>query len=221
MNYAVRYSRSFMDLSGVILYIASVSEQLAVYEHESDEEVSRTHIHFLLKGCSVTKQTLKNHLPKELNMTRSDYVHSTTYLDNKGDEHPIDDKFIIYMSKGRLDPVFLKGFTKEDCDSYKAQWKDYKNEKHPKGSMLHYVTVKQNPTEVRKRKSDLIMLMIKQCANDYSHENVRNAIKKVLIDANEIIGVYKVIDYYDTIMMRHNANRFDNMFDNIISRRTN
>ena len=34
----------------------------------------------------------------------------------------MEDKFITYMSKGHLEPVYRKGFTQELCDKYKALW---------------------------------------------------------------------------------------------------
>lgn len=222
MELHVRWSRAYCDLSGAVSYIKERSEELVVVEHEADEEVSRTHIHMYVKGLSCTIETIKNQFKKAFPLiTKSDYIHKTTYEDRNKNIVPVNDKLVTYMSKGHLEPKLLHNWTIEKYNEYKAKWVNYENKNYDKNTIKRYITVKESPKEKKLRKQDLLAKMITKCANDYSHDNVRKAIKKVLIDANEIIGVYKVIDYYDTIMMRHNANRFDNMFDNIISRRMN
>lgn len=223
MDYHIRWSRPYRDLSGAIAYIERHSTQLVVVEHEADDEVQRTHIHMYVVGLTCTKETLKNQFKKAFpGVDKSDYIHKTTYEDRETkEEKPIDKGLMTYMSKGSLEPSYIKGITMEEYKEYMGKWVNYENKKFNKGDIKRYVTVKENPKEKKLRKQDLLAKMITKCANDYSHENVRKAIKEVIIDSGEILGVYKMIDYYDTIMMRNNANRFDNMFDNIISRRLN
>lgn len=93
-------------------------EPCAVYQHDADEEVSRTHIHALVE-VNVSTDTLKNRLQKILGyrLPKTDWAFSQKLKGN-----PIEDKFITYMSKGKLEPVHIKGFTQEQCDKYKSEW---------------------------------------------------------------------------------------------------
>lgn len=93
-------------------------DRAVVYQHDADEEISRTHVHALAE-TSVSTDTLKNRLHKILGWRpgRSDWAFTQKIKHN-----PVQDKFITYMSKGKLEPVFIKGFNQEVCDKYKALW---------------------------------------------------------------------------------------------------
>lgn len=95
-------------------------DRVAVYEHGADEEVNRTHIHALVE-TSVSTDTLKIRIGKCLGYkpNRSDWAFS----EKVGRPlTPVEDRFITYMSKGTLEPKYLKGFTQDDCDRYKSYW---------------------------------------------------------------------------------------------------
>lgn len=221
MDYHIRYSRSFIDLSGTVKYIANNSEELVAVEHEADDEVSRTHIHMYVKGVTVTKQTLINQIKKAIpGITKSDFVHTTTYKDRETSESkPIDKGLITYISKGSLEPSRLHNITIEEYNELKSKWVNYENKNYGKNDIKRYVTVKENPKEKRLRKQDLVQQMIKKCNKDFQHNVVRDAIKKVIKDNGEILSVYKLTEYYDTIMLQCNDERFDKMFDDIIQKR--
>ena len=221
MDYHIRWSRAYVDISGAVGYVSNHCEELVAVEHEADDEVARTHVHMYVKGVTVTKQTLINQVQKAVpGIARSDYIHTTTYKDREtGEMKPIDKGLITYISKGSLEPSKLHNISLEEYYEWRAKWVNYENVEYKKGDIKRYVTIKETPKERKLRKQDLLAQMITKCANDFSHANVRKAIKQVIKDNGEILGVYKLVDYYDAIMLRHNDNRFDKMFDDIIERR--
>lgn len=93
-------------------------DRAVVYQHNADEEVSRTHVHALVE-TDVTTDTMKNHLQKILGyrLPASDWSFVS-----KLKRLPVEDKFITYMSKGKLEPVYTKGFTAEEIERYKSDW---------------------------------------------------------------------------------------------------
>lgn len=116
MRIAIRFTLPFDDK--LKEYFNSF-EQMVVYQHDADEEVSRTHVHALVE-TSVSTDTLKNRLQKILGyrLPKADWAFSMKGKDGT----PIEDRFVTYMSKGKLQPIALKGFTQEQCDSYKGLW---------------------------------------------------------------------------------------------------
>lgn len=112
--------RLHVEWSNVLIPFFNSLDRVAVYEHSADEQVSRTHIHALVE-TSVSTDTLKNRIEQHIGFrpSRSDWAFSTQVGKPKA---PVEDKFITYMSKGKLDPVFIKGFTQDECDRYKALW---------------------------------------------------------------------------------------------------
>lgn len=87
---------------------------IVAYQHDADEEVSRTHIHAMLENVSQSKDTLKRWVVECLGqkVDRSDWAFST--LQNR--------KFITYMSKGVLDPMIYAGITIDEINEWKAKW---------------------------------------------------------------------------------------------------
>jgi len=115
MNYAVRITRPYKDL----VEFFDRFETAVVYQHDADTEVKRTHCHALLIGVSVSTDTMKNWVTKSIGLrpSKSDWAF-VSKLKSK----PITEDFITYMSKGKLEPSYIKGFTQEQIDSYKCKW---------------------------------------------------------------------------------------------------
>lgn len=85
---------------------------MVVYEHT---EASRPHIHMLLVGCSVSTDTLKNYIKKELGVISSrDWSFKTAKSDY--------DNYIKYMSKGYIEPCYNKGFEETYLTDCRLKW---------------------------------------------------------------------------------------------------
>lgn len=115
MKLAIRFSITWTD--NLEEFFSSL-DRAVVYQHDADEEVSRTHIHALVE-TSVSTDTLKNRLTKIIGkrLPKTDWAFTQKIKHN-----PVEDRFITYMSKGKLEPVYIKGFTQDTCNKYKALW---------------------------------------------------------------------------------------------------
>jgi len=90
---------------------------VVVYQHDADEEVSRTHVHALLEA-TISTDTMKNWVRKLVgHVEKTDWSFKTELQGQ-----PVQDRFITYMSNGILEPKLVKGFTQEVIDNYKSQW---------------------------------------------------------------------------------------------------
>lgn len=122
MNYAVRLRFPFQSIAPWASRVSMACEKSAFYEHSGDP--ANIHIHALILGWSKDKTTLKNWLKETLNLTpaRTQWVFSTHYDGDK----PVDEGFLAYMSKGKYDPKYVKGFSDEVIAEAKAKGYDGK-----------------------------------------------------------------------------------------------
>jgi len=134
MNHAIRVSRPFIDISGAIEAWSDKSERLVVYQHDADEEVNRTHCHFALYGCTVKAEQLKRDFRKKYK-TEDDgnglwafkslndvLSEDDTCLTLTFDQQKQMLDYIKYMTKGKLDPVFVKNISPAILDKAKGLW---------------------------------------------------------------------------------------------------
>lgn len=135
MNYAVRVSAGYDSLARMVSRWSLECDKVAVYEHVGDE-TEKVHIHALLLGCRVTSQQLKNYAAELGHVFKGNSAWSmkTTFKDyatkKKVDVSPeTAERNIVYMSKGKFDAKFFKGFTKEYLDECKVKWVDLKTMK--------------------------------------------------------------------------------------------
>lgn len=209
-NKAIRISRPYDVIKP--WFDKFTYDKIIVYEHSADAEVSRTHCHILVYGVTVQNDNLKYHL-KKIDPTlngRIDWSFSTK---------EVNDDFITYMCKGSLDPVFKVGYTDYEIDVLTAKWVDPKVSKLvlEGGKLVVDTPVK----EVKKKtKRDLIELMKARYTDDMDVHDCVKLIRKVLVENNEVIGMYKVMDYYDSLLMYSDKSKFIDMVVGKINSRT-
>lgn len=194
VNYAVRVSRSSVDLRGVFDKLGKCCAQVIVYEHPDEGNV---HCHLLLMDCTVSTDTLKNYIKSTVgNVSRTDWSFKSG----------ADLCFVSYMSKGKYDPAFVSGIEAAVVAEYKAKGYD-------KGAILLVKGKLVRPTsEPKKTKRELTELMISRLEPHASVDVLMKMVRKVLIENNEVLGNFKVMDYVDAVMMRGDKTRWlDNM----------
>ena len=103
MDIFARISEPYQTLEGVLQSLANDCEKLVVYEHAG----TRVHVHFYAVGMRIKTDALKVRIKKHLNVT----VYDKTRWSFKTAS---DGGCITYMSKGHLDPVFVKGFSQDE-----------------------------------------------------------------------------------------------------------
>lgn len=87
----------------------------AVYQHDADEEVGKTHCHMVLTGLSVGRKRLRQ-IAEQMSFPIKGN-ENCSIVEYDGSEVPY-----VYMAKGSLEPVFLKGFTQANADSWRVAW---------------------------------------------------------------------------------------------------
>lgn len=112
-SYFVRVTRAYSDVSGMIMDWAARSAKIVCYEHVGTE-TEKVHIHVLIVDAEVEKKMLKT-------------LVSRFGLKGNGDwswkqRKDLSDTPMVYMTKGKLDPVYLKGYTQQDADNWKSRW---------------------------------------------------------------------------------------------------
>lgn len=215
----VRITRAWKDVSEFIMGLKC--SRIAVYEHEADDEVNRTHIHFYIEDFVHTIEGFKKSLKRHLNTDSFNKADWSFCEKQKSSGLAVNADVIIYMSKGTLDPVYQKGFTQETLESYKSQWVE-RPRSSSKQARLQIVT-KESASEAKKRKNDLVVEMIAQlggyiqadenCMRMSYNEYIIRSIINVLNDNKLVFGRYTIRDYYDTICCRTKPDNFSKLME--------
>lgn len=212
-NYHVRISRSYEELKG--FFENEKCTHMVVYEHDADEEVSRTHCHAWIKGCA-NSDTLKNHIRKLIGpVSKTDW-----YFTEKNKKYvEWTDDVMTYLSKGVLEVKYVIGFTEAEIEEKKNKW--IKIETKPKlfnedGKLIIEKEIKEKK---KKTKRELIELMKARYVETMDVDEVVKLIRKVLVQNDEVIGMYKVMDYYDSLIMYANKQKFIDMVTQKINSR--
>lgn len=184
------------------------------YQHEADEEVSRTHWHILVWNCEWTTPGLKKKLISILGqkVPKTEWSFKTA-TDEGG--------CITYMSKGHLDPYYMNNFayTAEYLNERKSMWIDPKPKKVM--TLVDGKLVAQDKDETRptiSKRNLLEQVTAELPANCSDVRTILIAIRKVLIRNNQVLGFYKVKDFYECYVMYHDKETFLEKLMNNISR---
>lgn len=190
VNVSFRVSREY-DSSGITHVIEPIlvhSSKAIVYYHDVS---NNPHIHGYVEGYSKTPKWFRDCLKKAFSLTLK-----TDYSCNFNS----DSNFISYMSKGKLDPIFNKGFSVDEIQLYKSKGYD-------KGTdIVKAPKVHDGP----KTKWQMLQDMRDKIAKKevWRIEDKLEVIIHVLRDNKQVIGEYKVKDYYDTLEMYDNECSF-------------
>lgn len=125
VNYAVRLRASYEALATTVADWATRSGKVLCYEHPEENNV---HCHFLLYGVYDSVDTLKRDMRThgidlkgagQLSFKTSFKLKDGTKVDINDETLP---KYITYMSKGKYDPKYNKGYDSEYLQSCKEKW---------------------------------------------------------------------------------------------------
>jgi len=190
-----RITRPYSDLSGIVSAIARTCEVFIIYEHECDDNVSRTHTHAYFTGYEATRATLSKLIKKDFPGMKGNKDLSIKVA-NKADQATI----ICYMSKGTLDPKYYKGIDWLSIENYKSQWKEM-----------------VKPKNIR-NKAEMLKAMLA-----WLHEGGTSAIERndpeVLYEAvitvakarAEPMAMFRIIEYMDSLRWMEDSPRFRDM----------
>ena len=106
-----RVSFSYDQIKTALDRMSKHSERFIAYEHNSD--VENIHVHFLSVGPTITTETMKNWIRKEVGTVKASQWSMKTAK---------DENCVTYMSKGKLEPVHVKGYTVEEIEQFRTKW---------------------------------------------------------------------------------------------------
>jgi hypothetical protein len=176
---------------------------MLIYEHTPDGNEENVHIHGLILEPWYEKKGKR--LDDTIERMRRAYF--TKYYNKKYSLKVCDDnnKYMTYMSKGHLDPKFIYNLTDEHIKICKERWVDPKqiNLKLVDGKLVREL----GKNKLSKR--EIIDIMIADYNDSMNTEAIVRLIRKTLVKNHEVLGMYKVIDYYDALLMYANKNAFD------------
>lgn len=112
-SHAIRVTLPYDDCKDIISKWADRSARAIVYQHEADEEVSKTHVHIGLQGCEVKAEQLKR-MWKDCPGKGNEFWAWKDWDDGT--------KYITYMSNGKLRPVFVKEFSQDIVERSRQEW---------------------------------------------------------------------------------------------------
>lgn len=120
MNYAPRITLPYADVSGIVEIWSTLCNQMVVYEHEADDEIKQTHVHMIMIGCTRKQKSLCERFYKELphEVRKGNALWSWEHKEFPNPQL----EYIVYMSKGRLEPKFVKGVFPEQIARFKEEW---------------------------------------------------------------------------------------------------
>lgn len=219
-------ARQMSELSSLRTYLKSKCTRTLGREHEADPEgtpngINRTHCHFMLLDYKHTKQALSKFL-NSIGLFGSDNFGILTVCSET--KKPYSEKLLNqYILKGVVydDGIFYEGYTENDIRATIDDYYTYKEEQTTRKqnkSLIQYKLKVENPKEQKIRKTDMMKKMIRKIKDDRDIDQqkaamandfiVLQAIADVLDEHNEIIGNYKVLDYYDTIIRQEGRGKW-------------
>lgn len=201
-----RITRSYDEAQEFCHWLTDKCLQMIVYQHDADEQVSRTHIHIYVVGVNVTTQSIRNKLKQCFEgIFRSDFKLEC--------QKEYDDKVITYMSKGCLQPSLIKGFSQELIQTRTAEWQE--PERKP---LVQYKIKTESPAEAKLRQNELIDCMFKRIQE--TDCSVLDAVLFVLKDQRVITSRYKIRDYVDTMCLRRDKKPWRDRLEEFLAFRT-
>lgn len=226
-------ARPIAELGMLENYLNISCDRYIGQQHDADEEVSRTHTHYSLVNYKYTKQSLSKQLNK-LGFVGSDNFGILTVWPKK--KIPYDEgKLSVYVIKGLNAPdTHYHGYTTSDIESYRNQWINHKEITEPrdtdqtkKRTLVQYKLTYESPAQQKLRKSDQVKNIEKRIREleiekqrPLVSSEIRDIIRRMLVEWDETIGIYKVLDIYDTVLMRReNPVSWNQMFDDLLEKR--
>lgn len=191
-------------------YEKIITSKGIVYEHPYNPKTGKPiHCHAWIYDVEPSTDTLKNWVKKLIpDFAGKDSWYFREKTSKKHGTKPWTDELITYMSKGHLSPKLVKGFTDEEVVLYTSKWQNI----NPVTTQDGLLVVKRDIKETkRKTKRELIQEMLETYLPEMETYEIIELIRKVLIKNNEVLGMYKVMDLYDSLLCYGNKDVFVNM----------
>lgn len=114
------------DYESYLEEISALCNRAIFYYHPDGKTDGKSpHIHGLLYDYAQSDDTLRNNTKKRFGLTgKESCTVSNTYKRGTKMSDITYQGYVVYMTKGKYDPVYKKGFSDEECQLAKSLWKD-------------------------------------------------------------------------------------------------
>lgn len=117
-DFAVRITRSYEEVARVISRWALECDKMVVYQHEG-ERTGKVHIHLGIEGSRICREQLRNIANTILiNPCKGQGDWSFKVWDK-------EERYIVYMSKGKHNPSYNKGYDEVYLSGLKSKYEHY------------------------------------------------------------------------------------------------
>jgi len=161
----------------------------------------------------VSTDTLKNYIRSKVGLVNKvDWSFKTTTKEG-AITHDSALGAITYMSKGKYDSSYQIGFTSDVLNECKAKWVDKPIQQ----------SVAADAKQSKQRKIDMLGKMLEKITPEkiktMMEYDYYKLIRGVLIEHEQVIGIYKVLEFRDAIAMRVNKKGFYDEYLGLIQKR--
>lgn len=123
-----------LDESEYVTYLEEISaicDRAIFYYHPDGKTDGKSpHIHGLLVEYKKSDDTLRDNTKKRFNLVgKETCTVSNTFKRGTKMSELTYQGYLTYMSKGKYDPVYIKGFSQQEIDLAKEMWKEYEKDK--------------------------------------------------------------------------------------------
>lgn len=177
-DYFVRITHPYASLQAMVSLWSLRCEKLVVYEHTGGK-TEKVHCHILILGSNTHKKQLRN--------IGSDFVclkgnELCSFKECVSWQTPV-----VYMTKGNLEPKFLKGFQSEDSDNWKSQWvpRDQYEKVDPLSKLYDDVF------------TDFVL---DKTSDDFGFGQIKRHVRAEVLNINNYIWTQKCFNQYKTLV---------------------
>jgi len=121
MDHVCRITRSYAELVRVFSNWTEVSDQVLVYEHppgisRHTGKMQKEHCHVLIQGCKIGEEGIKKRIKSIIRLHgNGDWCWSKSKYEGR-------EKYITYMSKGKYQPKYNKGYETSELEQLRGKW---------------------------------------------------------------------------------------------------
>lgn len=140
-HHAIRITLPYECCRDIITKWANRSQQVVVYQHDADEEISKTHVHIGLSGCEVKAEALKRLWP-DAPGKGNEFWSFKDWIEEESSvsmTYRASYKYVTYMSKGKLSAVFVKNFSDQQLETSRLAWVEPVKADKQQGSSEHII----------------------------------------------------------------------------------
>lgn len=125
----VYFETKGMDYMEFIQELSKKVEKCIWYFHPTGKRGPKPHLHALIYDFPRTDETMRGYIQKKFNLNGREQEFAVSNKYDKGIPmtEEFTPKYITYMTKGKYEPVLVKGYNMLDIDELKAKWVEPKS----------------------------------------------------------------------------------------------